>query len=170
MIEWLLATVPLFKALHISALALWCAGLLALPLMLSQHEPANSTEDYERIRRYTHLTYTMGVTPAAVIAVISGTWLIFMREAFVPWMFAKLVFVTLLVVLHAWAGHILVNVAETPGKHRTPGPILPFALILGTILAILLLVLGKPELGGIAFPDWLTQPRGGQLPFEVPRR
>jgi hypothetical protein len=35
--------------------------------------------------------------------------------------------------------------------------------------AILILVLAKPELGGIEFPDWFTEPRGAQLPFDVPR-
>jgi hypothetical protein len=38
------------------------------------------------------------------------------------------------------------------------------------MLAILALVLGKPDFSGIEFPGWLMEPVGGQLPFEVPRR
>jgi protoporphyrinogen IX oxidase len=38
------------------------------------------------------------------------------------------------------------------------------------ILAILTLVLAKPDLGGIPMPDWLEEPRGVQLPFDVPKR
>lgn len=170
MTDWIAAVVPWFKGLHIVALFIWCGGLLAMPLMLAYHDPADSQDDYRRIRRATHLTYTMAVTPAAVIAVIAGTWLIFLRETFVPWLYAKLFFVAILVIAHAWIGHILVTVAEKAGRHRPPSPILPLALLLTPMAAILVLVLGKPDLGGIEFPDWLTQPRGGQLPFDVPRR
>ena len=170
MIQWLLAMAPLFKGVHIAALSIWCGGLLALPLMLSRHDPAAAQDDYRRIRRATHLTYTICVTPAAVIAVVAGTWLIFLREAFVPWLYAKLFFVALLVAAHAWVGHIMVSVAETPGRDRPPQPYLPFAAIFLPVLAILALVLGKPDLGWIEFPRWLLEPRGGQFPFDVPRR
>lgn len=170
MIEWLLGTVALLKGIHITALVLWCGGLIALPLMLARHDPAVSQDDYRRIRRATHLTYTIGVTPAAVVAVIAGTWLIFFREAFVPWLYAKLVFVAALVAAHAWIGHLIVDVAETPGRSTPPRPYLPVSAVLVPAVAILALVLGKPDLGWVGFPDWLQEPRGGQLLFDVPRR
>jgi len=168
LIEWLISTVPLFKALHIAGLSIWCAGLIALPLMLRHHDPAISQQDYHIIRSGTHLTYTMLVTPAAVIAVVAGTWLIFLREMFVPWLFAKLVFVALLVVIHARIGHNLVLIGEKPGEHRSPNPYLPLTGVLFCAVSILVLVLSKPDLGWIGFPEWLLEPRGGQLPFEVP--
>ena len=170
MIDWMLPLIPYLKALHIAALALWCAGLLALPLILSQYEPGFSQDRFETIRHYTHITYTMGVTPAAVIAVVSGTWLIFLRDVLEPWLYAKLVFVAGLVAVHAWAGHVLDAVAETPGEHHAPHPALSIGPALFFMLAILTLVLAKPDLGGIAFPGWLTEPQGGQLPFRVPSR
>lgn len=171
MIEQLLATVPLLKFVHIGALVLWCGGLLALPLMLSRHDPTGSQQEYRRIRRATHLTYTVCVTPAAVVAVVAGTWLIFFREAFVPWLYAKLLFVAGLAAAHAWIGHLLVKVAEEPGRHRPPEPYLPVLSVLVPVLAILFLVLGKSDLSWIEFPDWLEEPVGaGQLPFDVPRR
>ncbi|MFP4274944.1 MAG: CopD family protein [Paracoccaceae bacterium] len=170
MTELLLDAVPLFKAVHVAALALWCGGLLALPLMLAWHDPAISADDYRIVRRATHLTYTICVTPAAVIAVIVGTWLIFLRDVFVPWLYAKLVLVALLVAVHAWIGRLLDIVAETPGERRAPRPLLPSALVLVPVLGILGLVLAKPGLSGVALPDWLGSPRGGQLPFDVPSR
>lgn len=170
MIDWLIATIPIFKVVHIAALVIWCGGLLALPLMLARHNPAVVAEDYRIIRRATHITYTLCVTPAAVIAVIVGTWLIFLREAFVPWLFAKLIFVTLLVVAHVWIGHIVTKVGEEPGFHRPPRPFFPVFAVLLPVIAILTLVLAKPAFDWIVFPDWLLEPRGGQLPFEVPSR
>jgi len=169
-LEWLISTIPLWKALHLVALAIWCGGLIVLPMMLSLHDPAVSQDDYRIIRHSTHLAYTMVVTPAAVIAVIAGTWLIFLREAFVPWLFAKLVFVALLLALHAWTGRSIVRLAEEPGTHRPPSPYLPGAAVIACTVAILLLVLGKPALDWLVLPEWLSTPRGGQLPFEIPNR
>ena len=110
------------------------------------------------------------VTPAAVIAVIAGTWLIFLRETFMPWLYVKLFFVVMLVCGHAWIGHILVTVAESSGRQRAPAPYLPLVVLLTPMLAILFFVLGKPDRGSIQLPDWISEPRGGQLPFDVPRR
>lgn len=170
MIPWLDPIIPHLKALHIATLALWVAGLFALPLMLARHDPAIGQADYTRVRRATHFGFTLAITPAAVVAVASGTLLIFLREAFVPWMFAKLVFVALLVAFHAWVGGTLVKVAETRGEHDPPEPLVPLLVLLVPVIAILALVLAKPELGEIPVPGWLAEPRGNQLPFDVPRR
>lgn len=166
----LLPIVPHLKALHIGMIALWCAGLFALPLMLARHDPATAQVDYARIRRATHYGYTYVISPAALLAIASGTLLIFLREAFVPWLFAKLVFVALLVAFHAWVSYVLVAVAETEGTHKPPDPLAPVLMLLAVIVAILTLVLLKPALGEIPLPDWLLAPRGGQLPFDVPSR
>lgn len=170
MIDWLIPAVPLFKAAHIVALVIWCGGLLALPLMLTRHDPDISIEDYRVIRNASHLTYTMCVTPAAVIAVIAGTWLIFMREVYVPWLFAKLAFVAMLVMAHGWIGHTVARIGEEPEEHKPPRPYIPIALVLVPMVMILTLVLAKPALTWVVLPDWLTEPRGGQLLFDTPSR
>ncbi len=170
MTDLFVSTVPFLKAVHFAALALWCGGLMVLPLMLARHDPAVVADDYRLIRRATHITYTACVTPAAVIAVIAGTWLIFLRGVFVPWLFAKLAFVMLLVAAHAWIGHILTRVAEEPGEHTPPDPRLPIAAAAMPVVAILVLALAKPTLSWITIPDWASQPRGDQLLLEVPSR
>jgi protoporphyrinogen IX oxidase len=162
--------VPHLKALHIAGLLVWCAGLFALPSMLAWHDRAIGQADFRRIRRATHYAYTLAVTPAAVTAVIAGTWLILIREVYEPWLYLKLFFVALLVALHGWVGHIVVAVAETAGSHRPPSPTLPTVMLLLIVLAILFLVLGKPDLGQVTLPAWLTEPRGRQFPFDVPSR
>lgn len=170
MTSWLDPLIPHLKALHVAMLAVWCAGLLALPRMLARHDPAIGPADYARIRRATHYGYTFAVTPAAVLAIASGTLLIFLRSVFEPWLFAKLVMVAALVAFHAWVGHTIVAVAETEGSHVPPEPFWPTAILVLPILAILGLVLAKPELGEIPMPGWLAEPLGAQLPFDVPRR
>ena len=170
MIEWLAPLVPLLKALHIAALSLWCGGLLVLPVMLASHEHTDSAVGYRRVRYAVHLSYTLVVTPAGVVTIIAGTWLILLREVYAPWLFLKLGCVALLVAVHAWIGRLLVRVAELPGRHRPPPPWLPCGIVLLPVLAILLLVLSKPQLAWLTPPEWLQQPRQAQLPFEIPKR
>lgn len=168
MITWLEPVAAHLKAIHVTMLALWCAGLFALPMMLAHHDPASGQTEYRRIRRATHYGYTFVVTPAALFTIGSGVLLVFLRETFVPWMFFKLIFVTLLVAFHAWVSYVLVAVAETEGFHAPPSPALPLFLLLVPILAILVLVLAKPDLH-LPMPGWLLEPQDGHLPFDVPR-
>lgn len=170
MIRWLEMVIPHLKALHIAALTIWCAGILVIPLMLARHRPEIAQTAYSRVRRFSHFSYAMVVTPAGVIAIASGLILVFARQVFVPWMLMKLVSVGLLVGVHAWLGRTIVSMAESAGQHQPSHPGLIITLASLPMLAILFLVLAKPTLAGIEFPDWLTQPRGNYLPFEVPKR
>jgi len=164
------AIIPHLKALHIGCLAVWVAGLYALPRMLARHDRAILQAEFTQIRNATHYGYIWCVTPAGVLAIASGTALIFLREAFTGWMFAKLVLVGGLVAIHAWVGHTIVTVAETEGRHEPPEPLIPSLLLTGVVAGILTLVLGKPELAELPIPAWLATPVGGHLPFDVPSR
>jgi protoporphyrinogen IX oxidase len=114
--------VPHVKALHLMALILWCGGLFALPLTLALHDTAVTQADYSRIRQVTHFGYIFFITPAALVAIGSGTALIFLREVYVPWLFAKLVFVALLVGFHAWIGaYARAGSPQATGCMRRPG-------------------------------------------------
>lgn len=157
--------VALVKAVHIAALVIWCAGLLALPLMLSKHEIGETQSNYGRLRLLTHVTYSYIVTPCAVVAITAGTALIFLRGVFVPWMFAKLVAVGLLVALHTRIGHIVLLMSERRGSYQPRSSAWMVAGSIATIVAVLALVLGKPIIPGFA-PDWLATPRNAQLPVE----
>lgn len=160
------------KFLHIAALAIWCAGLVSLPLLLSKHDKDDAQAEYARLRLLTHKAYVVIVTPAAVITIALGTALVFLRGAFVPWMFAKLVAVGVLVILHAWIGHITLIEGERQGHYDPPRYFPAFALTItaAATMTILGLVLGKPQLSGRLVPDWLTKPQHQALPVdEVPR-
>lgn len=161
--------IALVKFAHIAALVVWSAGLVGLPLVLAKHSREKPQLDYARLRIVTHYTYTRIVTPAAVLAIAFGTALIFLREAFVPWLFVKLMVVGLLVALHAYIGHITLVLGEEKGEVDTPGPVLLVGAGLFAMLLILVLVLGKPVLGPELFPVWLLEPQGQPLPVtEVP--
>jgi protoporphyrinogen IX oxidase len=167
---WAEVLIPHFKALHLGFLTLWMAGLFALPQMLARHEDYLVRAEYALIRRATHYSFIWAVTPAAVLAIASGSMLIFLRDVFTVWLFAKLVLVTALVGVHAWIGHNIIAVAETAGEHEPPGGLVSAIITCGLILGILALVLAKPELEELPVPSWLTTPLGRQLPFDVPSR
>jgi len=158
------------KFFHIAALSVWCAGLVGLPLLLARHDPADDQAHFSRMRIITHHAYVRIVTPAAVIAIAMGTALVFLRGVFVPWMFVKLVLVGLLVLIHAWIGHVTLKVGEQQGSYSPPPAAPLVAVSVLAMLAVLILVLGKPLLGEGMIPAWLLAPRGQPLPVgEVPR-
>lgn len=157
--------VSIVKGLHIAALILWCAGLVALPLMLGKHRVGEDQADYSRLRLLTHDSYAFIVTPAAVIAIAAGTLLIYLRGMFVPWMFAKLVAVGLLVALHALVGHTVVLMSERRGEYAPPTPLPLIAASIGTMVVVLLLVLAKPVVPDV-LPAWLKTPHYRQLPVD----
>ena len=168
--SWVDVLIPHVKALHLSFVAVWVAGLIALPGMLARHDRAIVQAEFAQIRLATHFGYVWVITPVAILAIFTGSVLIFMREVFTIWIFAKLVLVTGLVAMHAWVGHTIVTVAETEGQHEPPGPLVPTLLVFGLVIGILSLVLAKPDLVELPMPSWLLKPLGHQLPFDVPNR
>jgi len=167
---WAEALVPHLKALHLSFLALWVAGVLALPRMLARHDPVVVQAEFDHIRRATHYGYIWVITPVAVLTIATGTALVFMLGLFTVWILAKFVMVAGLVAVHAWVGHSIIRVAETEGRHQPPEPLVPTLLVCGLVIGILCLVLAKPELNEVPLPSWMLQPLGRQLPFDIPNR
>lgn len=162
--------IALFKFIHIAALLPWCAALVALPLLLARHDAHASASRYARLRRASHFTYVWAMTPLAVLTVTAGTVLIFLRGVFEPWLFAKLAVVGVLVLLHAWLGHVIVQTGERGGDYPAPHAGLLVALGLAAMTATLVLVLAKPVLPADVLPTWLQAPQARQLPWldEVP--
>lgn len=160
--------IPHLKALHLGFVAIWVAGLFALPRMLARHDHLAVQAEFAQIRRATHYGYVWIITPAAILAIASGLSLIFLREVFTVWMFGKVILITGLVAVHSWVGGTIVEVAETDGLHEPPGPLLSTLLIFALSVGILTLVLAKPDLTGLPVPIWLTEPLGRQLPFDTP--
>lgn len=157
------------KAIHVTTVIVWCAGLFALPLMLRHLVPEQSQGTFARLRKVTHYGYTRLMTPAAVIAVAAGLALIFLRETYTGWMIAKLAAVGLLACVHGFQGHVVLRSEEEKGRYDTPRAsimIIPAALAMTLILVI---VLAKPAFPASLFPEWLMTPRNAQLPWdEVP--
>ncbi|AVO44102.1 CopD family protein [Phreatobacter cathodiphilus] len=157
--------IALLKFVHIAALAVWCAGLLILPLLLTGSHVRTPQPKAARMRIFAHNAYNYCVSPAAVVATVAGGSLIFARELFQPWLFAKLGFVGALVVIHAYLGHCVVELGEKGRFSPLVHPFLVLAAAFAVMTAVLLLVLAKPVISPDLVPDWLRVPLNRQLPF-----
>ncbi|WP_295046585.1 CopD family protein [uncultured Paracoccus sp.] len=158
------------KAIHIAAMLCWCAGLIALPLLLIAYGRARRQVRYSEFRMLTHYGYIGFATPAAVIAVVAGTALIFAAEVFDLWFIAKLAFVSLMALTHAWIGHLIEQSGlrragamvegETSKGYAMPNPVIALIIGIPAMAAVLWLVLAKPDLSWTMdyMPDILLQP------------
>ncbi|MBK5926446.1 CopD family protein [Rhodobaculum claviforme] len=164
------------KFLHIAALSVWCAGLLALPVVMQvygRHPAMRSQARYAEFRLLAHRSYTRIVTPAAVVAIAAGSGLIVALRLVDPWMLAKLAAVSGMVLVHAWLGHLVAQSGERAGDlaagWRLPSPLIALWLGLPLMAAVLWLVLAKPDLSDLAagLPAVLTEPQGRSLPDAV---
>ncbi|WP_199798818.1 CopD family protein [Qipengyuania thermophila] len=156
--------IAILKALHIAALVIWSAGLIALPTLLVQHAHVRTQEEFGALRYFVRRIYVRAVTPAAIVAVVAGTALIFARDVFTGWMYLKLAVVALMVALHAFQGHLLLEYADHRPAMGWLGAGALMTAAVTVIALILALVLAKPPLDGGALPDWLLEPRGQPFP------
>jgi protoporphyrinogen IX oxidase len=161
MIAWL-------KAIHISTLAIWCAGLIVLPTLYAQRSLVTTGPDLDRLHRFTRSIFVKVTSPAAFVAIATGTALIFVRQVFTEWMLLKLAVVGLLVVIHVWSGHLVVHLFEPRRRYSRLRQILLTAITLTVVMAVLLLVLAKPAIDLEPIPEWL-RPGGLQSLLETMR-
>lgn len=158
------------KFAHLAAMLCWCAAMIALPVMLyfyggiwrksrgSEQEQAR----YAEFRMITHYGYIGFATPAAIIAIATGTGLIFADQVFDLWFVAKLALVAGMSLVHAWIGHFILVSAKDRGLQRMPSPVWTLVLGLPLMAGVLWLVLAKPDLAWTAdlMPEFMLAPRG----------
>lgn len=160
MADWLLVVA---KAVHIIALSLWVAGLVALALLMMRYRPNLPESRFIRFRKLTHYGYVRFLGPVAVVAIGAGTLLVLLIGGGGPWLFLKLLLVSALACVHAYIGHMIVQTATTGGSVRLPPAQPMLVLVCLLALAIVSVVLVKPSLR-VAWPDWLLQPQERALP------
>ena len=164
-------TVVWLKLAHVTALAIWTGGILLMPILLGQRETAGSGPPLHRLHAFTRFAYINVISPAAFVAIASGTALILVRETYTPWFAAKLAFVGVLVALHVWIGLLVLSVFEDDGHFARWRVAASTVVLSALIAAIFWVVLAKPP---IALAGWvadLARPGGlGALAEPLIRR
>ena len=153
------AVTTLLKFVHLAAIAIWSGGLIALPFLFWQRRALQPGLDLDRLHRVTRLVYVELTSPAAFIAIGSGTALIF---------------------LQATSGMVLAQDGARrhhgdAARRRRPGPHAPVlarrpfrpAFLSGLtsaysvlITAIIWVVLAKPHIDSNQFAAHLFEPGG----------
>ncbi len=154
------------KAAHIVAICVWCAGLLVLPSIYFRRNNLHGRELHD-LHRFARVVFINITSPAAFVAVIAGTALIFLRDAFTIWMALKLVAVGALVIVHLRMGHVILKLYDPGGRYARWRQVAAKAVTLAAIIAILWLVLAKPVIERDIAPIWMRQPGGLQSLLET---
>lgn len=128
--------------LHICSLVVWAAALLILPLLI-QHADTGFAAGRagDAIDR---LWFTRLASPAALLAIISGTAVFVLSRNFDSWLLVKLTVVTLLVISHVLAGLLILYVKRRHAVAVGLKCTTLFVVILLLLLCIIFLVLLKP--------------------------
>jgi uncharacterized membrane protein len=102
---------PWLKLLHIAAVIVWCGALLYLPALVAAAVGSRSTGTAPAGggTRLLRAFYTGVATPAALVAITTGTWLFATRGPLAPWLMTKLALVCLLVLGHGVGGLLVLR-------------------------------------------------------------
>lgn len=129
--------------LHICALLLWCAALLYLPVLVAGlHARRADMDETLALRRpfntLERFVFTHLATPAALVAIMSGTLVFVLNRSVDAWLMVKLTLVVGLVVCHTLAG-LLVLRAEMPLDDARTAHLKLWCGVLEVVLCVLML-------------------------------
>ncbi len=135
---------PLLKLLHFVGLLCWCGTLLYLPALIAAGTRRTDPLFYRDHAHLTRMVFNLIATPAALIAIGSGTAL-FLRDGIMAgWLIVKLSTVAGMVLCHALCGVLVLRVERAPELSVSLRSRFLGLLIATFITATLWLVLAKP--------------------------
>ncbi|WP_144631113.1 CopD family protein [Bordetella genomosp. 13] len=134
-------------ALHIAALTVWSAALLYLPVMFSVDQEA-STATTKRLRVMSRFAFVGLASPAAVLAILSGSGLAWLAQAGGSWLAAKLSVVALMACFHVYCGRLLAQLGHEGSHKKRRRAATAWLIVVPLVLipTVLWLVLAKPTL------------------------
>lgn len=128
---------PWLLLLHISAVVCWCGTLLYLPALIASTASQQTTTEQQRHVAVVLMIYRVFMTPAALIAIVSGTALFMVGEIADYWLILKLTLVATLVLCHALSGWIILLTQQASDRNIT----LPCALLGGGVVTLILIII-----------------------------
>lgn len=110
------------KALHISFMVTWFAGLFYLPRLFVYHAMSDDDISLERFKVMERKLFFGIMTPGAVLTLLFGFWLLFSAgwatvAAGGLWLHLKLALVLLLVLYHVYCGKLLLDFRHNRNTH-----------------------------------------------------
>ena len=146
------------KFVHIATIAVWAGGLIVLPYLFWQRRLLAAGPELDRLHRVTRFVYVVMTSPAAFVAIGSGTALIFLQSTFREWFTLKMVLVGAMVMLHVVAGLVAMRVFAPDGRFGSRSCVALTSGYLVLIVAIIWVVLAKPAIDSTQFAQGLFEP------------
>ncbi len=139
---------PWIKFLHIIALVSWCGLLLYLPALLCQlARPQRVAQGFSPgAPPLPRLLYNSLASPAALLAIASGTLLFLVYDVIGAWLVLKLLAVSAMVLAHGLCGWLLLRLEQDRPRGVVAGAMLAGGVAGLAMLAVVGLVLAKPDL------------------------
>jgi uncharacterized membrane protein len=141
--------VPWLKLLHISAVIVWSGSLLYMAVAITTATASAAPVAVDPLRhRLLRSLFTLVATPAALLAIGSGTAVFLLHGPVAIWLLAKLAVVGLLVLGHGVCGMLVLRSERQAGHSRSVGTRIMGGVVgLASVLwlfTIAWLVLAKP--------------------------
>ena len=158
------------KVIHITGIALWSAGLICLPSLYVQRAHVTDKTTLHRLHGMVRFVYVGLLSPAAFIAVASGTALVFVRETWEAWFSVKLLLVGAMATIHILTGLVIIRLFNEGEVYPAWRFIAVTSMTLIIVILVLFVVLAKPEIPFL-LPDAMRQPGalgdllGAVIPF-----
>ncbi len=111
------------KSFHIIAMVAWFAGLFYLPRLFVYHTQcqADDPRGSERFKIMERKLYRGIMTPAAIVTVLLGIWMLvdyaWTAYADMGWLHSKLLLVGLLIAYHLYCGRCLRAFRDDRNRH-----------------------------------------------------
>jgi uncharacterized membrane protein len=151
--------IAFLKFVHITTIAIWAAGLISLPGLYVQRAHVKDKDSLYRLQMIVRYAYVTIISPAAFVAVASGTVLIFGQQTFAGWFSVKLLFVGMLAIIHVMTGLIIIRLFKEGETYPVWRFILATILTTAVVGVIVFVVLAKPFIS-LELPGELMRPGG----------
>ncbi len=102
--------------LHISAVVCWCSSLLYLPALIADTSAQKKTTEQRHNQVVTLKIFRLLATPAALIAIATGTTIFIIGSIADHWLILKLTLIVALVLCHAICGWTILNLQKISQK------------------------------------------------------
>ncbi len=150
----------ILKFVHLATIAIWSGGLIVLPFLFRQRLQLAAGPELDQLHRVTRFVYVAMTSPAAVVAIGTGTALIFRQATFHEWFTLKMVLVGTMAMLHVLAGLIAMRLFLPDGRFGPRSFVSLTTVYPVVILGIIWVVLAKPHIDSSQFATDLFQPGG----------
>jgi len=109
------------KALHLTFMVTWFAGLLYLPRLYVYHAMSNDQISIDRFKIMERKLFFGIMTPGALLTIFFGIWTIYLNGwttySGTLWLQFKLLLIALLIAYHIYCGKLLIDFKRDRNVH-----------------------------------------------------